>query len=67
MTETAATISMIPPSQRIGTAGGAGQIIPGVVCRVVRPDGSLASVGQQGELQVQSPSNALYYLGNEKA
>lgn len=67
MTETTATVSMIPPDQQIGTSGSAGQIIPGVTCRVVRPDGSLAGVGEQGELQVQSPSNALYYLGDEKA
>jgi long-subunit acyl-CoA synthetase (AMP-forming) len=51
----------------MGTVGSAGQIIPGVVARVVRPDGSLCKEGEQGELVVTGPSMASGYLNNEKA
>lgn len=30
MTETCASVSMVPPTQKIGTIGSAGQLIPGV-------------------------------------
>lgn len=67
LTETCASVAMIPPTQRVGTVGSAGQLIPGIVARVVKPDGSLASEGEQGELVVTGPSMSLGYFNNEAA
>lgn len=58
---------MIPPTQKIATVGSAGQLIPGVIARVFKADGSLATEGEQGELVVTGPSMALGYLNNETA
>jgi 4-coumarate--CoA ligase len=58
---------MIPPSQKIGTCGSAGQLVPGIRARVVKPDGSLARCGEEGELYVKGPSIALGYYGDPKA
>lgn len=67
MTETSTAISLPQINQHVGTPGSAGELLPGVVVRVVRPDGSLAPYGETGELAVKSPSNALGYLNNEDA
>ncbi|GLB35962.1 putative AMP-binding enzyme C-terminal domain [Lyophyllum shimeji] len=67
LTETCTSIAMLPPTQRIATVGSAGQLIPGIVARVVKQDGSLASEGEQGELVVTGPSMALRYQNNEAA
>ncbi|KZT03949.1 amp dependent CoA ligase [Laetiporus sulphureus 93-53] len=67
MTETSTAISFPQLEQQVGTPGSAGRLLPGVVVRVVREDGSLAPIGQTGELVVKSPSNALGYLNNEAA
>ncbi|KAF5385033.1 hypothetical protein D9615_001355 [Tricholomella constricta] len=67
LTETCTTVAMIPPAQHIATVGSAGQLIPGIVARVVKPDGSLAREGEQGELVVTGPSMALRYMNNEAA
>jgi len=58
---------MMPPSQKIGPAGSAGQLIPGIRARVVKEDGSLAQFGEQGELFVTGPAMALGYLNNHEA
>ncbi|KAG5647554.1 hypothetical protein DXG03_008907 [Asterophora parasitica] len=58
---------MLPPAQKIATIGSAGQLIPGIVARVVKEDGSLAQEGEQGELVVTGPSMALRYMNNEAA
>lgn len=58
---------MIPPTQKLATVGSAGQLIPGIIARVVKQDGSLAVEGEQGELVVTGPSMALGYLGNAAA
>ncbi|KAF8895161.1 hypothetical protein BD779DRAFT_1668498 [Infundibulicybe gibba] len=39
----------------------------GTIARVVKPDGTLVGYDEPGELVVYSPSNAIGYLGNEKA
>lgn len=67
MTETSTGISMMTPTQKVGTLGSAGQLLSGVRARVIKPDGTLAGVGEPGELLVTGPSMALRYLNNEKA
>jgi acyl-coenzyme A synthetase/AMP-(fatty) acid ligase len=41
--------------------------MPGITARVVKMDGSLGKEGEQGELVVKGPSNALGYMGNIEA
>ena len=67
LTETCTTVAIIPPSQRLGTVGSAGQLIPGIIARVVKSDGSLAKEGEQGELVVTGPSMATGYMNSEAA
>src|SRR5712691_5181882 len=66
MTETT-VVSLFPLLQRIGTPGSAGVFIPGLRARIVKPDGTAAKAGEQGELYVTGPSMALGYHNNEKA
>ena len=49
------------------TPGSSGKLLPGIVARIVKPDGALARRGEEGELVVKGPSNALGYFENEKA
>lgn len=67
MTETATSVSQFPISKRIGTFGSAGQLLPGTVAKVVKPDGSLAGYEEEGELVVTGPQMALRYTNNEQA
>ncbi|KAH9044383.1 amp dependent CoA ligase [Lactarius pseudohatsudake] len=67
MTETCTAITMAPLSQKVSTLGSAGQLISGTRVRVVKADGTLAKVGEPGELVVTGPSMALRYLDNGKA
>lgn len=67
MTETVTTVCMIPASQKIGTLGSAGQLLPGIIARVVKADGSLANYGEQGELVVTGPSMSLGYMNSEES
>ena len=67
MTETFTTVSVSPNDQKIATPGSAGVLIPGMVARVVKPDGSLGKVGESGELVVTGPSMALGYYKNPEA
>ncbi|KAF9259269.1 phenylacetyl-CoA ligase [Marasmius fiardii PR-910] len=64
MTESCGTISMFPLTQRVGTLGSGGQLLPGTVAKVVKEDGSIAAVGEVGELYVQGGQIALGYYGN---
>jgi 4-coumarate--CoA ligase len=67
MTETAATISRVPMSRtREDAINSCGQILPGVICHVVKGDGSLGGYGDEGELYVKTPSSALHYIDNEQ-
>ncbi|CCM00619.1 uncharacterized protein FIBRA_02655 [Fibroporia radiculosa] len=67
MTETCTTVTFPQVEQKIGTPGSAGRLLPGVVARVIDPDGKLLGYGQPGQLVVKSPGNALHYLNNEQA
>jgi long-subunit acyl-CoA synthetase (AMP-forming) len=42
-----------------------GKLLPSVVSRVVKEDGSMACQGEQGELWVQTPSVAMGYAGHD--
>lgn len=67
MTESSATISMFSVDEKLGVPGGAGRLVPGVIARVVKYDGTLAGFNEPGELQVKVPSVALGYLNNDEA
>ena len=67
MTETCGAVTLFPLSRRLGTPGGAGMFMPGIRARIVKPDGTLAKPGEQGELYVTCPSVTLGYHNNEKA
>ncbi|KAF7980913.1 hypothetical protein HWV62_36113 [Athelia sp. TMB] len=66
MTETATVVTTMRLDQRI-TNGGSGALLPGVRARVVKADGTLAKVGELGELVVKSPSMALHYVNDAQA
>jgi len=67
MTETSTAVTMTSVLERVGKPGSAGVAVPGVSFRIVKEDGTLAKLGERGELVVKSPSNALSYWENPKA
>ncbi|KAF9646962.1 amp dependent CoA ligase [Thelephora ganbajun] len=67
LTETATTVCMGPLDKKVGTLGSAGQLLPGIRARLLKPDGTYGGPGEQGELVIYSPSNALGYVNNEQA
>ncbi|PSR76712.1 hypothetical protein PHLCEN_2v8309 [Hermanssonia centrifuga] len=67
MTETCTTVTFPRIDQKIGTLGSGGQLLPGDVARVMKPDGSLAGFNEPGELVVKGPSVSLCYLNNPEA
>ncbi|KAH7913981.1 hypothetical protein BJ138DRAFT_1144920 [Hygrophoropsis aurantiaca] len=67
LTESSTSITMFPTEQKIGTPGSAGRLLPGVVARIVKQDGSLAGYNEPGELTVKMASLALGYHNNEQA
>ena len=58
---------MGPLQQKVGTLGSAGQLIPGIRARLLKADGTYGGPGEQGELVIYSPSNALRYTNNDQA
>ncbi|KAG2123810.1 hypothetical protein DEU56DRAFT_759917 [Suillus clintonianus] len=72
LTEFTVTVSVTPfPGMLNGRAkrkpGSVGILVPGVEARIIRPDGSLASHNEAGELLVRGGAAALGYRGNDKA
>ncbi|PBK74932.1 acetyl-CoA synthetase-like protein [Armillaria solidipes] len=67
MTETCTVTSSWPVTRKRGTSGSGGQLLPGVVAKVVKSDGSLANYDEPGELVTWSPSNALRYQNDAQA
>ena len=67
MTETCTAVTWPPNDRRIGTLGSGGVLLPGCVARVVKPDGSLAGIGERGELVITGPNITLGYLNNKEA
>lgn len=67
MTESFTTVALSPNDQQSVTAASAGVLIPGIVARVVKADGSLAEPGEPGELVIRGPSMALGYFKNPAA
>lgn len=48
-------------------SGGAGQLLPGIIGRVEKPDGTLADFDEPGELVVKTQALALGYSNNLEA
>ncbi|KAH0832171.1 hypothetical protein J3R83DRAFT_13084 [Lanmaoa asiatica] len=67
LTESSTTIAMFSTETKIGVPGSAGRLLPGVVARVVKADGTLARFNEPGELHVKMASLALGYWNNEEA
>ncbi|KAF9219269.1 acetyl-CoA synthetase-like protein [Gyrodon lividus] len=67
LTESSTSICMFSTDSKLGVPGSAGRLIPGVVARVVKDDGTLAGYNEPGELRVKMPSLALGYWNNEEA
>jgi len=67
LTETATTVTVGSLYQKVSTLGSAGRLIPGVSAKILKPDGTYGGFGEQGELVVKSPSNALRYSNNAEA
>jgi 4-coumarate--CoA ligase len=67
LTETVATVSFLRPDTKDIPIGSCGRLLPGIKARVMKPDGTMAGEGEEGELLVSGPSMALGYLENEVA
>ncbi|KAH9486564.1 4-coumarate--CoA ligase-like 1 [Psilocybe cubensis] len=67
LTETSTTICSIRHDRKLGTVGSAGELIPGITAKVVKPDGTYAKEGEQGELVVKGPNMAMGYYNNPTA
>ncbi len=53
-----------PVTQKVGTLGSGGQLLPGTTAKVVKEDGTIAQDGEVGELLIKGGQVALGYYGN---
>jgi len=67
MTECCAAATIWPIEQKVATPGSVGQLIPGTVAKLLKFDGTLAGVGEPGELLLQGGQLSLGYYKNEAA
>jgi 4-coumarate--CoA ligase len=67
MTETSNVVTLFPMSQKHGTPGTAGRLVPGCEAKIVKADGTLGGYEEAGELYVKTPAAPLGYVRNEKA
>ncbi|RPD61667.1 acetyl-CoA synthetase-like protein [Lentinus tigrinus ALCF2SS1-7] len=67
MTEISTGVTFIPHDRQVDASGSAGLMLPGLIARVVRPDGSLAGYDEPGELHLHTPSRSIGYLNNPTA
>ncbi|KAL8277996.1 hypothetical protein RQP46_009628 [Phenoliferia psychrophenolica] len=68
MTETCTIVTLFDPSNMDNIpAASAGVLVQNIDIKIVNPEGKFLPPGGVGEVLTRSPSNALGYLGNEKA
>ncbi|KIL66830.1 hypothetical protein M378DRAFT_177655 [Amanita muscaria Koide BX008] len=72
MSEGTLAIIIMPPAGSLGgrvnpKKGSSGVLIPGLVARILREDGTEAAVGEVGELWVKGPTISPGYWNNEEA
>ncbi|KAG1739568.1 hypothetical protein EDB19DRAFT_1635717 [Suillus lakei] len=67
LTESGPVISSWALDKRCDLSGGTGQLLPGIIGRVEKPDGSLADFDEPGELVVKTQALALGYANNLEA
>ncbi|KAF9496567.1 acetyl-CoA synthetase-like protein, partial [Pleurotus eryngii] len=67
MTETCTATTMWPIERKRGAFGSGGQLLPGIVARVEKQDGTPAGFDEPGHLVIKTPSVALGYAENEEA
>ncbi|KAG1861788.1 hypothetical protein DFJ58DRAFT_871788 [Suillus subalutaceus] len=67
LTESCTVISTWAVDKRCDLSGGAGQLLPGIIGRVEKPDGTLADFDEPGELVVKTQAVALGYANNLEA
>ncbi|PFH46943.1 hypothetical protein AMATHDRAFT_198749 [Amanita thiersii Skay4041] len=67
MTESCAAVSMWPVTQRVGTLGSGGQLVSGTFAKVIKTDGTLAKVGEKGELWIKGGQVSPGYYMDEEA
>ncbi|KAG0709235.1 hypothetical protein DFH29DRAFT_1074958 [Suillus ampliporus] len=66
-TESCTVITTWALDKKCDLSGGAGQLLPGIIGRVEKPDGTLADFDEPGELVVKTQSLALGYANNSEA
>ncbi|KAF8635269.1 hypothetical protein AX15_000492 [Amanita polypyramis BW_CC] len=67
LTESCSAVALVPPEQKLSIVGSGGRLLPGITARIVKPDGTLAKEGEQGELFITGPAMALGYYKNPEA
>lgn len=67
LTESGPVISSWALDKKCDLSGGTGQLLPGIIGRVEKPDGTLADFDEPGELVVKTQALALGYANNLEA